>query len=99
LSNSNKITFRNLNNEPPTLSKHLPVVEPSSSPSPQAHFDLNNFNAFTGGHHLAVENKRRKNNDSDDEFARGESIPISETLRKEINFIKDANRYMGNEER
>ena len=37
-----------------------------------------------------------KRNDSDEEFARGDSIPISETLRKEINFVKDGgvNRYV-----
>lgn len=32
--------------------------------------------------------KRKRSHDSDDEFARGDSIPISETLKQEINFIK-----------
>ena len=73
----------------------------AASPSPQAQFELQNFNAFTG-HHLAAANtksqgKRLGNkNDSDEEFARGDSIPISETLRQEIKFVKDGggvNRY------
>ena len=45
-------------------------------------------------------NKKKKKNEADsssDEFARGDSIPISETLRQEIKFVKDggANRYDG----
>jgi len=60
---------------------------------------LNNFNAFTG-HHLKASDARDKNkkyldNSSDEEFARGDSIPISETLRQEIKFVKEGgvNRY------
>ena len=85
LTNSNKITFRNLE-EPPTLAKQGPkVVVESPSPTPQGTEDLSNFNAFTGKH-LAAANSRpirqgKKGDDSDDEFARGDSIPISETLR------------------
>jgi hypothetical protein len=60
---------------------------------------MSNFNAFTGHHLLSVEtptagnptkkspsNKKRK--DSDEElFGRGESIEITETMRRDINMI------------